>query len=266
MKKLLFTLLAALLLLNASAVHAQPSGTTIRLASVDNLPPYVFLKNGELTGLSIDIIEELARRGDFKVEIETSPWVRVLLSVEQGLVDGAFPAYKTKKRENFCLYTGIIHYDELGIAVKKGKEFHYTDIKSLFGKTVGKGRGVFVGDAFNAAVSEGRILVSETDDMKMTNIKKLHEGRLDAVIGSPVALMHYVNELAYDNIVILPERIRERIPAYLILSKKSALTNKKEWQQKLTNILDAMHHDGAIKAIYKRYGVEDFDGNSKRPD
>lgn len=218
-------LLVILCSLVASLSHAQ-SLPVLHLASVDNLPPYIFVEDEKLTGLSIDIIHELARRGQFEVEIHTYPWARVLLEVEQGTVDGAFSAYMTEERKKFCLYTGIVHYDELRIAVKRGREFPFTGIGSLYGRVIGKGRQVFVSKQFNQAVEKGRIHLAEADDMKMVNIKKLHEGRLDAVIGSPEAMLHYARVLKYDDILLLPGTIKERIPAYLILSKGSNLKIK----------------------------------------
>ena len=143
------------------------------------------------------------------------------------MVDGAFSAYMKEERKAYSLYTGIIHYDELRVAVKKGKEFPFSGIESLYGKTVGKGRGVYAGDAFDSAVGKGKIFLFDVDDMNMSNIRKLHEGRLDAVIGSPVAMQHYARELGYKDIVLLPGALREKIPAYLILSKHSGLKHKK---------------------------------------
>lgn len=253
MKRLLSVLLAIGLL--PVAAFAQGSNRPLRLATVDNIPPYVYRENGNLTGLSIDILTELARRGDFRITYEVYPWARVLFLTENGKVDGAFSAYRTKERERTFIYTGVVHYDELRIAVKKGHEFPFTGIESLHGRCIGKGRGVFVSEEFNRAVDMGDISVQETDDMRMTNIKKLHEGRLDGVIGSPVAMLDYANKLGYDDIRLLPGELKDAIPAYLVLSRKSALENKKQWQEKLTRLLEEMHADGTITAIYERYGI-----------
>jgi len=232
-------------------------GVVLTLGSVDNLPPYVFRKDGKLTGASVDIVKELAYRGGFGVRIEVKPWARVLLDVEEGIVDGAFSAYHTPEREEFCLYTGVLHYDELRIAVKKGHKFVYSGIQSLAGKLVGKGRGVFVSEEFRQAVASGLLSVCETDDMKMTNVKMLHEGRLDAVIGSPVSIREYARELGYEDIIILPGELKKAIPAYLVLSKNSPLQEKAAWQSKMTRLLDQMRADGTIRAIYERYGMVD---------
>lgn len=254
MKNLCIALL--IVLTSGHAAFGAEPRTTLTFASVDNIPPYVFVEDGKLTGLSIDIINELARRSGFAIKISTFPWARVLLELEQGSVDGAFSAYMKEERKKYCLYTGIIHYDELRVAARKGSEFPFTGIESLYGKVVGKGRGIYVSDAFDQAVIMGNITVSEIDDMNMTNIKKLHEGRLDAVVGSPVAMMHYANTLGYENIVLLPGKLRDRIPAYLVLSKHSDLENKKDWQKTITQQLQKMRADGTIRTIYKRYNVD----------
>jgi len=256
MKRRIFYFLLAIACWLPASLLAQETARPLRLASVDNLPPYVYREGEQLTGLSVDILNELARRGGFEIAIETYPWARVLLLAEQGKVDGAFSAYRTKEREKSYLYTGIVHYDELRLAVKKGKEFSFTGIESLHGMLIGKGRGVHVSEAFNDAVAQGYIHLAESDDMRMTNIKKLHEGRLDAVIGSPVAMMDYAHKLGYTDIVLLPGDLKEAIPAYLILSRNSLLENKEQWQEKLTRLLNEMHTDGTIADIYRKYGVE----------
>ncbi|QGY41821.1 transporter substrate-binding domain-containing protein [Pseudodesulfovibrio cashew] len=240
------------------AFPAAAEGDSLLLASVNNIPPYVYVEDGELTGISVDIINELAHRGGFSVEIETFPWARVMLLLEKGQIDGAFSAYETEKRKAFCLYTGRVHYDELRIATRKGGMFVCAGVKSLYGKVVGKGRNVYVSEEFNEAVSKGKIILEETDDMKMTNIKKLIAGRLDAVIGSPAAMMHYAKKLGVDKkIVIAPGALKEKIPAYLVLSKHSPLQHKSEWQAKLTRIINGMWEDGTVQTINARYGVTD---------
>ena len=248
MKRITLAVLLVLALLPLSRAHgAEP---VLTLATVDNIPPFVYVENDRLVGLSIDIIGELARRGQFQVRYEVSPWARVLLRLERGLVDGGFSAYWTGEREAYCLYTGIVHYDELRVATRRDRTFTYTGVDSLRGKTVGKGRQVFVGPEFESAVEDGLIELSETDDMKMVNIKMLHEGRLDAVIGSPVAMLHYASVLGYDDIVLAPGAVRERIPAYLVLSRWSGLKDKSGWQRRLTDLLSEMHADGTIGGFY----------------
>ncbi|WP_316899547.1 transporter substrate-binding domain-containing protein [Pseudodesulfovibrio indicus] len=236
--------------------RASAAEDTLRLATVDNIPPYVFRENGALTGISIDVINELAERGGFKVRITTLPWARVILGLEEGSLDGAFSAYETEARKRFCLYSGRVHFDELGIAVRADRQFAYTGLESLYGKTVGKGRRVWVSEPFQHAAEMGRIRLVETDDMRMTNIKMLDAGRLDAVIGSPEAMLHYARRLNIaERIVVLPQRMREGIPAYLVLSRASPLEGKEEWQGRLTRLLDQMNGDGTIRAINRRYGV-----------
>lgn len=255
MKAIFTVLLATHYCILAPSIHAASPRWSPLLATVDNLPPFSYIENGNLTGIDIDIITELARRAGFHITIATYPWARALLQLQHGLVDGAFSAYETEDRKEYCIYTGIIHYDELRLAVRKGKQFSYSNIESLYGKVIGKGKNVFVGNKFDQAVREGRIIVSETNDMDMSNIKKLHADRLDAVIGSPATLMHYAKKLGVEHdIVLLPTSLRERIPAYLVLSKSSPLEDKDELQQIIQAVLNEMRNDGTIRAINERYG------------
>lgn len=236
-------------------IHAESQKPTLVIATVENLPPFVYIESGKLTGIAVDVVTELAKRAGFDVKIQTYPWARVLQQLQDGQVDGAFSVYEKEERKEFCLYTGVIHYDELRIATRSDRQFDFSGIKSLYGKTIGKGRDVYVGSEFDAAVRDGKISVSEVNDMDMSNIKKLYAGRVDAVIGSPAAMMYYAESLKMErDIVLLPVPLRAKIPAYFVLSKHSALANKEKWQRKIQAILMKMETDGTSRAINRRYG------------
>lgn len=191
MKSYASILLVLFICLVLPCAYASQPQKTLLLATVDNLPPFTFTENNKLVGVSVDIVNEIARRSGFSVKIVAYPWARVLLQLRNGQIDGAFSAYRVSEREDYCLYAGIIHYDELRIAVIKTRIFQFSTIENLYGKVIGKGRNVFVGDTFAQAVKDGKIIVSETNDMDMSNIKMLLSCRVDAVIGSPAALMYY---------------------------------------------------------------------------
>ena len=72
MKKVCSAILFILVM--GSGVFGFDSPETLTFASIDNIPPYVYVEEGKLTGVSIDIINELARRGGFSVKIEIFPW------------------------------------------------------------------------------------------------------------------------------------------------------------------------------------------------
>jgi polar amino acid transport system substrate-binding protein len=248
----LFTLLAALLMV-ASCTHAAESPTTLRLATVDNFPPFSYMESGNLTGIDIDLVYEMARRINISVQIQTYPWARVMGSVKSGEFDGAFAAFETAERQAFCLYVGVLHVEEFYLFVRKDNAFAYTQIPDLYGKRVGIDRGVYVGEAFERAVNDGRITLEEVNDMGMINIRKLNAGRIDAVIGDLGVMNYHLKLLGLEQRIVALQPIREPTPAYLVLSKASKLKNKVELQDRMRKALHDMWNDGTYHLIYNRH-------------
>jgi polar amino acid transport system substrate-binding protein len=225
----------------------------LHLATVDNFPPFSFQEKGALTGVAIDVVNEMAKRLGISVEIKAYPWSRVLKSIEEGVVDGGFSVFEKEERKAFCLYTGIIQYEEYHLFVKKGKEFPFSGIKDLYGKTIGIDRGVFVSKEFEKAVTELKIFVEEVNDMQMLNVKKVSQGRVDALIGDMEVIPYYAQVSGLAGQIVSLGSVHEKQASYLVLSKNSALPNKAEWQQKITTALKNIWEDGTYQQIVKRF-------------
>jgi len=249
-----FMLLIALagVLLAAQMASAQP---VFHLATVNNFPPYSYEHDGALVGIAVDVVSEMAKRLDVQVEFIAYPWSRVIKSLEEGTVDGGFSVFKTEARQAFCLYTGTIQYEEYHLFVKKGREFPFTGIRDLFGKTIGIDRGVFVSAEFEQAVKDQKIALEEVNDMQMLNVKKVYLERLDALIGDANVIPYYasVSGLAGELVSLGP--VHHKQASYLVLSKSSPIPNKEEWQQRMTNVLAEIWRDGTYQQIANRYST-----------
>ncbi len=227
--------------------------TCLRLATVENFPPYAYKNDGVITGIAVDIVYEMARKLDIKIEIKVYPWRRVLESLEEGVVDGGFSLFKKNEREAFCLYTGVIQYEQYNLFVKKGHSFPFSGIKDLYGKRIGIDRGVFVSGEFEKAVKDGKIMLEEVNDMAMLNVKKVCNNRLDAIIGDVSVIPYYSKVSGYSGEIISLGAVHEQQASYFVLSKKSALSNKIELQKQITDVLTKMWEDGSCQNIINRY-------------
>ncbi|MBF0118281.1 MAG: amino acid ABC transporter substrate-binding protein [Desulfobacterales bacterium] len=236
--------------------------TVLRLATVDNFPPFSYKKNGVLTGVAIEVVFEMAQRLGIKLEIRTYPWRRVMESIEEGVIDGGFSLFKTEKRKDFCLYTGIIQYEEYHLFVKKGNQFPFSSIKDLYGKTIGIDRGVFVSKEFEQAVYDKKIIIEEVNDMTMVNVKKLYQKRIDAMIGDKDVVPHYAMVSEFYGEIISLGPVHEKQASYLVLSKRSNIPNKEKLQKQITFVLTKIWEDGTYQKILSRYN-NDTKSNKK---
>ena len=97
--------LAVVLLLTSSYANSQDANTKIiTLASIDNYIPYSYSEAGNKRGLYIDIIEELFSRTEYSPEIQFLPFKRLLLSAENGDIDGIIGAFYTPDRAKYAIY------------------------------------------------------------------------------------------------------------------------------------------------------------------
>jgi polar amino acid transport system substrate-binding protein len=252
----IFSLLLCLFFSSTGGGQSHESQPTLALGTVDNFPPFAYMRDGTLTGIDIDVVNEAARRMEMAVTIKTYPWARVMANVKTGFLDGGFAAFKTVEREQFCLYTDILHFEEFYLFARKGHEFPYSDVRDLYGKTIGIDRGVFVSEEFEEAVNEGKITVQEVDDMTMRNITFLSIGRIDAAIGELGVMLYYAKSLGLEDTIVPLQPLGPKTGAYLVLSKASSLKNISDVQQKFQAALRDIKADGTYQYIFEQHATK----------
>ena len=246
--------LCCLFFLLSSLLYSFDISQPIKVGTVENLPPFSFYEKGQLKGIDIEVINELSKRLNLNIEIETLPWLRVINELKNGDLDSAFSLYYVEDRKSFITYLSIMHYDNLGLMTRNDNMFHYRKTEDLYNKVIGKGNGVFVSSEFTKAEEEKRFIVEEINDTEMGNLKKLKANRIDAVIGVVETMKFYAKVLGYDNqLQILNEYIDSNRPGYFVVSNKSLLSNEEELLKKISKEISIIMTDGTYKAIKDKY-------------
>lgn len=235
-------------------LFAYDKDRTIIIGTVENLPPFSFYENNILKGIDVEIINEISKRLNLNIVIETLPWARVISELKNGDLDAAFSLYYVEDRKEFLFYLAIMHYDNLGIMARKDNIFIYKSTEDLFSKKIGKGAGVFVSDEFQKAKEDGKITVEEINDTEMGNIKKLIAKRLDAVIGVAETMKYYAKNLKPDNeLVIVTNFIESNRPGYLVFSKRSVFSNDDRLLGNISKEITEIMTDGTYLKIRDNY-------------
>jgi polar amino acid transport system substrate-binding protein len=252
MSKTFFSLF--LLLAMSFGAHAQ----SFKLVGDDDFPPFTFIDQGkQLTGIDIDILEELSARLDIEFDIELVPWKRLLLMTKTGTVFGSFSLFKTEERERFSLFTYPLHYSTFRLFAVSDNVFEFDTVKDLYGKRIGIAAGFSVSEELEAAQMRGELTVVEIFSFK-DGFRRLLQGGIDAFIGNDLVVEHQIKQSLNHNpdlsqIVSLPKPIQDARGAYFVLSKKYPINDLAEWQRKITRELQTMDDEGLIDAIVKRY-------------
>ncbi|QTA81286.1 Extracellular solute-binding protein, family 3 [Desulfonema limicola] len=132
MKKIMLLLVIYALLI------PQTSFAEKTIFVTDDYPPYNFIKDGKVIGISSDIVRMVCKQLGIKSEIRVLSWQRAVNSVKEGSADAIFYLYKTKKREEFLYYPSEpINNPKNVIWVQKDNNIKINSIDDLKNKVVG---------------------------------------------------------------------------------------------------------------------------------
>lgn len=184
--------------------------------------PYQYEENGELKGMSVDIVKEAFKRMGYSVEIKVLPWSRVLKSTKDGAVDAMFSSFYIEERSEYMTYAmEPLAGSMQSLFVRAGSSIRYDGtVESLKGYRLGTIIGYVYGDAFKQGKEDGTLDVSEAEDCP-ANILKLMAGRTDVFIDNRDTTRYYLKkEKLEDEIVELTPAFAEQEMLYLAFSKK----------------------------------------------
>ena len=242
----------ALALWLAAAVTALAQ-TRLSVAGDVAFPPYSYLVAGNAAGIDVDILAELSRRTGVEFDIQLAPFKRVIETVRDGRVDAGMAVLRSAEREGFAIFTGVLHNSTYALFVPAGSTLAFDGLDSLRGRHIGKVRGFFVSEAFDAEVAAGQIRITEAATAEQS-LRMLVAGRIDAISGQAVVTRYVARELGLaDRIQVLPRPLAPDRPTYLVLSRSSPLPDKEALAQRLRLALEAMHRDGTVQRIEARY-------------
>ena len=230
--------------------------TELNFAGDDHFPPYSYMENGVIKGIDCDVIREVAKRLNIKVNITLAPFKRILHLVKTGGIDGGFSMFKTDERESFAYYTGTpIHKSTYHVFVNKKDIFPINKISDLYGKVLGKNLGFVISDEFDKAVKEKKIQVTLSEGHDK-NIRLLVHHRIDGFIAQKnVTLFELKRKDLLGTITHLPFAITKARPAYLTFSKLVVDKDpeKKKLLKKISKTLEQIEKDGTYNKIQEKY-------------
>lgn len=174
------TMIAALALAAASAA-APPAlaEETIRLGTTP-WPPYVgeALPEGGATGLVVAAALKAAGA-------DLVPVYQDAVNIEAGFdhldLDGIFPVYATRQRNEICLMSDQIGSSPLGFAEHADAPVRWDDLSDLSPYVIGVVRNYANAESFDLMVARGALQVVRADD-DVANLRNLLDGTIDLAV------------------------------------------------------------------------------------
>lgn len=232
--------------------HAQ--NPKLRIQGDYAFPPYSYLREGKPVGIDVDIVQELGRRSGVQFDIGLVPFKRVVESVRAGSVEAGMALLHNAEREGFALFTGVLHNSTYSLFVLKDRPMRFDgSLDSLQGQRIGKVRGFFVSEAFDAEVAVGRVQLEETAGSEQ-GLQMLRAGRVDAISGQTVVTRYLAQQAGMvEALRVLPFPLVPDKPAFLVLSRAAAIADREALGERLRLMLEQMHRDGSIARIEARH-------------
>lgn len=244
-----------LTLLIAAGMPAAACEKTLRW---NEDPPFAMRgADGEVTGLTVDMVRENLRRMGCSVRLVEMPWARALAELEAGRLDILPGTVRTPERERFAHFSrpGSQSGNVLFTHARDAGRWHFAELKDLRGSgfRLGAQIGVNYGPEFERLMADPAFSQQVTRSSTRRNLWLMMDaGRLDGVVASEATGRTELARLG------LQERIRTsglalpRGTASVAFSRKSVPA---EFVARYDQINEAMIKDGSHEAIVRKYGL-----------
>ncbi len=216
-----------------------------------NIPVCYKDETGKIVGIDVDIVRELSKRLGLSLDIQLVPWKRVLAGVKQGNADAGMPLFVTADRKKYSLYPKVPLHEAVMVAYAKvGRLIAYSDLKELYGKSVGIRRGYSISPEFDQLAKEGQIKVTGVNDVQ-NMIKMIEAGRFDLIVDKRSTVDFYLKKTGIKLQSI--GKVGQAQGAYLVVSKATDFKDPISLLNDIDRVLMEMKQEGVIEDITKRY-------------
>ena len=206
-------------------------------------PPFMFASGGKPAGVYPAVITAAFAKMNVSVKIEAKPWKRAIAEMDEGKA-GVGGIYKNEERAKKYDYSGPVLSENLAVYSHKDKPVEYKTIADLYGKKVGVIGGWSYGDEFDAAKKSGKLSVDEVNSDEK-NLRKLDEGRLDAVIAVEDSAKPIISSRKLGN-VIQAKQLLASNKSYLAFNKSA---NQTALLEQFSKAITSMRDDGSLNKI-----------------
>jgi polar amino acid transport system substrate-binding protein len=135
MRKLLVTALAAALTLTACGGGSDSASSTLRVGTLSDAPPNIFLEDGNYTGFDNELLKAVAAKQNLKLEFAATDFSALLGQVASGRFDIASSAIaQTDERKKTVDFSSAYDFETMSIQAKQATPV--TDEQGLAGKRV----------------------------------------------------------------------------------------------------------------------------------
>src|SRR4051812_44220699 len=212
-------------------------------ANIGNVPWEFQDASGKNVGFEIDLVEEVGKRNNMKVEIVNIPFAGLFAAVQSGQIDAAVSSITiTKKRLESVSFAQPYYDSDQSLTVKTDSGI--TNLAGMEGKIVGVDTGS-TGDMWTTAhQGETKIATINKYEGLQPAMLDLQAGRIDGYISDIPALLYYSKDKPQFKVV---ERIKTTEQYSVMFAKDAPLAAK------VNDVITEMKKDGTLAKIHETW-------------
>lgn len=221
----------------------------------EQLPPFNYLENGNIVGISTDVVRKVFDQIDYPIEggtIRMYPWARAYREVQTQAGTALFSMARIAEREELFQWVGPLIEITLGIVAKKDRHIKIDSVADLSAYSIGTVR-----DSAPEQVLLNRGVKLDSLDrliLPEPNIKKLDTGRVDLFAFNLQVVQYLMAKLGIDKNKYETVYTLKKVNLYIALHKDT----DPELVKRLQTALDQLKQPGAdglspFDAIVKKY-------------
>ncbi|RDH42563.1 amino acid ABC transporter substrate-binding protein [Zooshikella ganghwensis] len=263
----LLKLISMSVLLLSISVFMQASaagkGRPLTIGTLE-YPPYHYMSTeGNVNGITISLVNHVFITMQQPVTIRIMPWSRILKSLKNGSLDGAFQVLYKEERTAYLDYSQeVLMQEVVTLFIRQGQKINYSgDLSSLANYRLGVRQDFSYGPVFDGLVTEGVLtrLTSKTKPRDL--ILLLERGGIDVLVGDLFSIPYQHRKISVEFALHSIERIQPDVqvtPSFMVFSKVRKLTKVRDQFDK---ILRKMKKEGRYQAYIDKWDRQKMENN-----
>lgn len=228
-----------------SSAQAQSPEELIYMT--EHFPPFNMRENGEATGITVDILEEIFQRLDVDAEIELLPWAQGYRRIQEEPKTVLFGMARTEAREELFQWVGPIMPFRTELVSLEEKDLSIEGYEDLHAYRIGTVRDDVTEETL---LAEGVPLANLDRSSELaSNLRQLMAGRIDMIAYPTAVVLWEAGELGYDRDLFTSFFLMEELKLYYAFHRDMS----EDVIEKFQTALDALHEEGIVEDIIAGY-------------
>ncbi|MEP1542422.1 MAG: transporter substrate-binding domain-containing protein [Marinobacter sp.] len=211
---------------------------------INHAPPYRVVTDEGVTGLYVDIFNEIADRIDWKVHYVEAPFRRILRMMEDGDIDVMLGPLKTNEREEMMAFVAPVFPPERKLFFYYRDQHRVTEYDDLYGMKIGVLSGASYFEKFDTDDELTKEPIARYENL----MRMLEMGRVDVVVAPELVGRYTVDQLG-----INASESPYQVPgehSYIAISRNLHVLS---WQDRISATFEQIRKDGTYDKLVSGY-------------